>query len=279
MMATATREARRRRIVDRGSDRLALITGGINTLPSSSSSPSSINHNHDQPIGSDAVEDKSSSSLLPMHESASESGEINAAVGKIRDQLVCKCETTNEDLRALSWEVESQSQSSQVLSPVQESPICSPDTECRLEPQGHRAGFFTPKQISSAIKGTESIRIYTSLAVAILVVLSFVGFPILGSRSMKSILFFRPLHLVLITNMSIVLSRLLLDKKQAGLERTDQQANKVSPAGGYGLAEQVGKALELGLVLQRIMGAFFLDCSVYAIVLICGLSMAQKLGW
>ncbi|KAI8547296.1 hypothetical protein RHMOL_Rhmol07G0183800 [Rhododendron molle] len=279
MMATATREARRRRIVDRGSDRLALITGGINILPSSSL-PSTINHNHDQPIGSDAVDDKSSNSLLPMHESASESGEINAAVGKIRDQLVlCKCETTNEDLRALSWEVDSQSQSSQVLSPVQESPICSPDTECQLEPQGYRARFFTPKQISSAIKATESIRIYTSLAAAIIVVLSFVGFPVLGSCSMKSILFFRPLHLVLITNVSIVLSRLLLDKKQAALERTDQQANKVSPAGRYGLAERVGKALELGLVLQRIMGALFMDCSVYAIVLICGLSVAQKLGW
>lgn len=35
----ASREARRRRILERGSDRLALITGRIQTLPSSSSSP------------------------------------------------------------------------------------------------------------------------------------------------------------------------------------------------------------------------------------------------
>lgn len=35
-MATDAREARRRKIVDRGADRLALITGRIQTLPSSS---------------------------------------------------------------------------------------------------------------------------------------------------------------------------------------------------------------------------------------------------
>lgn len=40
-MATASgsRDSRRRRIVDRGSDRLALITGRIQTLPSPPTSP------------------------------------------------------------------------------------------------------------------------------------------------------------------------------------------------------------------------------------------------
>jgi hypothetical protein len=62
-MATNIREARRRKIVDRGSDRLALITGRIQTLPSSpeenttdsGSDPSSqplISHDqHLQPTG------------------------------------------------------------------------------------------------------------------------------------------------------------------------------------------------------------------------------------
>lgn len=288
-MSTASREARRRRIVDRGSDRLALITGRIETLPSSSSSltepdhshtptcPPSISYNHNLPIDSEGVDDNTSNSLLPLHESVSKSGDINADVCGIGDQPVLqKFGTNNEASRATSWEVESRSQSSQVLSPVQESPVFSSDIECRLEPHGHHARFFTPKQISSAVKATESTRTYSSLGVAILVVLSFVGFPILGRHVVKSVVFFRPLYLVLIIDVSIVLSWLLLDKQQRGLERTGQVANKVSSGGGYVLA---GKALEFGLVLQKIMGALFMDCSVYAIVLICGLSVAQKLGW
>lgn len=46
-MAANPREARRRRIMERGSDRLALITGQIQTLPSSSASPSPFDESKD----------------------------------------------------------------------------------------------------------------------------------------------------------------------------------------------------------------------------------------
>lgn len=46
-MAANQREARRRRILERGSDRLALITGQIQSLPSSSASPPPYDQNTD----------------------------------------------------------------------------------------------------------------------------------------------------------------------------------------------------------------------------------------
>ncbi|KAL7164392.1 hypothetical protein ACSBR2_040328 [Camellia fascicularis] len=296
-MATSSRDARRRRIADRGSDRLALITGRIQTLPSSSSSsssstspeshhshtascPPSLSHHHDPHLSHHHLdeiveddEDKSSSSLLPQYESANDGGSR-------RQPFLRKCETGTEASRGPSWEVDAKVQAYRVLPTVEDSLIPPSNPEHKLEPLVHHRGkIFTPKQISSAIAASESTRIYCSLAAAILVVLSYIGFPILGSRIMKSIMFFKPLYLVLLTNISIVLARLLLGK-QRRFERIEQEANNVPSIGdSFGFAEQLGKALESGLVLQNIMGAVFVDCSIYAIVVICGLSMAQKLGW
>uniref|UniRef100_A0A5B6YPW0 Uncharacterized protein n=1 Tax=Davidia involucrata TaxID=16924 RepID=A0A5B6YPW0_DAVIN len=295
-METSDRVARRRRIVDRGSDRLALITGRIQTLPSSSTSPEPhhshtascpplISNDHhdfqthisDQSPVSPQGEDKPSSALLPKHDTSPESGQFNASDGGSRAQpLLRKCETSTETLRASAWEADGRVQSSPVSSTVQNSSISASDTEHRFQPQTHNHKIFTPNQISSAITASERIRIYCSVAAAILVVLSYVGFPILGSSLVRSIIMLRPLYLLLLTNISIVLAQLL--EKQKGFESVQQEANDPS-TGDYGLAEQLGKALELGLVLQNIMGALFMDSSVYAIVVICGVSLAQRLGW
>uniref|UniRef100_A0A5B6YNP8 Uncharacterized protein n=1 Tax=Davidia involucrata TaxID=16924 RepID=A0A5B6YNP8_DAVIN len=291
-MAMSSREARRRRIVDRGSDRLAIITGRIQTLPSSSSEPHHshtascpplISNDHhdfqthlsDQSLVSPHGEDKPFSSLLPKHDASTESGQFNASDDGSRSQpLLRKCETSTEALRAPAWEANVRVQSSPVSSTVQNSSISASDTDHHFQSQTHHHKFFTPNQISSAIAASESIRIYCSLAVAILVVLSYVGFPILGSH----IIMLRPLYLLLLANISVVLARLLLEK-QGEFERAEQEANNVPSMEEYSLAEQVGKALESGLVLQNIMAALFMDSSVYATVVICGLSLAQRLGW
>ncbi|KAA8521765.1 hypothetical protein F0562_012438 [Nyssa sinensis] len=298
-METNNREARRRRIADRGSDRLALITGRIQTLPSSSTSlepephhsqtascPPSIFDDHhdfrthlsDQPPVPPHNEDKSSRSLLPKHDTTPESGQFNASDGGSKTQpLLRKCETCTETLRAPAWEADGRVESSPISSTVQNSSISASDMEHHFQPVTHSHKIFSSSQISSAITASESIRFYCSVAVAILVVLSYVGFPIIGSL-MRSIIMLRPLYLLLLTNISIVLAQLLLEK-QRGFERVQQEANNDPSMGEYGMVEQVSKALELGLVLQNIMGALFMDSSVYAIVVICGLSLAQRLGW
>ncbi|CAL5435464.1 unnamed protein product [Camellia sinensis] len=275
-MATSSREARRRRIADRGSDRLSFPNPALFIIfaLSISSFKSFATSIHRQ-ISYNG-EDKSSSSLLLKVASANESGTIDR--GSKEQPFLRKCETNTEALRVLPWEVDGRVESSRVSSTIQNTSISTSDSDHHVEPHVYRSKFFTPNQISCAIAVSESTRIYCSLPAAILVVLSHVGLPVLGSHIVKSTIFFGPLYLVLLTNVSIVLAQLLLGK-QRRLEQIEQEANSVPLIGGYGFAEQVGKALESGLVLQNIVGAMFMDCSVYAVVVACGLSLVHKFGW
>ncbi|KAK9273115.1 hypothetical protein L1049_017922 [Liquidambar formosana] len=311
MMESNSREARRRKIVERGSDRLALITGRIqdlppppspsppppppsdSQLPSSSqshdsltfSSPPLISKDQDlQPLllsdqssVSPLGNNKLSGSVLPKLESSPESGQIkDYSSGSRGEPYLHKRETSIEGLRDPALEVSREVQSSLVSSMVQKSSISSSDSGQRLEPQTHNLRFFTPNQISSAIAASEHTRIFCSVTVALLVVLSYLGFPLLGSNFIRSIIFSWPLYFVLLTNLTVIFARVLF-KEQRHFVGGERVANNVPLEQGYGWAEQAGKALEVGMLLQKFIEAVFLDCSIYAIIVICGLSLAQQL--
>ncbi|CAL5440497.1 unnamed protein product [Camellia sinensis] len=210
-MATSSREARRRRISDRGSDRLSFPNPALFIIfaLSISSFKSFATSIHRQ-ISYNG-EDKSSSSLLLKVASANESGTIDR--GSKEQPFLRKCETNTEALRVLPWEVDGRVESSRVSSTIQNTSISTSDSDHHVEPHVYRSKFFTPNQISCAIAVSESTRIYCSLPAAILVVLSHVGLPVLGSHIVKSTIFFGPLYLVLLTNVSIVLAQLLLGKQ------------------------------------------------------------------
>ncbi|XAR69319.1 hypothetical protein NMG60_11000859 [Bertholletia excelsa] len=282
-MEASSREARRRRILERGSDRLAFITGRIQTMPSSSSSAEShdsalslIADDHQlsaQPSDSLVSDDKSTSSLFHQHGSNGDSGDINGNNGERKQPVLNQCKTSAEALRSPS-ELNNRVDS-QVLSEVLGSSVSPPAAEYL---HGCHRKLLTPNQMGSAIAASEFTRIYFSIGVAILVVLSSIGFPILRSDITKSIIISKPLYLVLLTNVSIVFARFLLDKQRES-ERHARGANTILSMGGDGLAEKVGKTLEWALVLQNLMVATFMDCSIYVLVVICGLSVARKLGW
>lgn len=184
-----------------------------------------------------------------------------------------KCEISVEALGTCASEFSGKAQSPLVSSIDQNSSASTLNSEQHLEQQRpqHR---FTPNQISSAIASSERTRFLCSVTVALLVLLSYLGFPLLGSYIIKSMLSFRPLYLLLLTNVTIVLARLLVDK-QTGFERAARDENETPSLNGYGWAEQVGNTLETGLVMQKALDAIFMDCSVYAIIVICGLSLAS----
>ncbi|CAN4076566.1 unnamed protein product [Withania somnifera] len=129
--------------------------------------------------------------------------------------------------------------------------------------------IFAPNKISSAIAASESIRFNFSLVAAILVLVSY------NSHFFKLVIFFRPLLLLMLTNISIVIARLLAE--EAGSQKNQKAAANGIPSAG--MVDQIGKALELGLLLQSVMGAVFMDCSIYSITVVCGLSVVRKLGW
>lgn len=70
---------------------------------------------------------------------------------------------------------------------------------------------MTPNQITSAIAASEKSRHRCSVAVALLVVLSHLGFPLLGCNFTRSVIISRPLYLDLLTNVTPVLAPLLFN--------------------------------------------------------------------
>ncbi|KAL8204983.1 hypothetical protein R6Q57_010606 [Mikania cordata] len=136
----------------------------------------------------------------------------------------------------------------------------NPESETRLRKT------FSPKQLRPAITASENIRIICSITVAVLVVLADAGFPILRSDGIKNIILFRPLLLLLITNMTIVAAHFLLQKV------------KHRSVGETGLANHIGTVLDWGLFVKMGSSAMFMDCSVYSVVVICGMGFLQLFG-
>ncbi|KAL3586962.1 hypothetical protein D5086_013829 [Populus alba] len=77
-------------------------------------------------------------------------------------------------------------------------------TEQNLKPQRWISSSVTPNQITSAIAASEKSRLRCSVVVALAAVLSHLGFPLLGSNLISSVINFRPLYLVLLTNVTLV---------------------------------------------------------------------------
>jgi hypothetical protein len=94
----------------------------------------------------------------------------------------------------------------------------------------------------------------------------------MGSNFVRSIIGFRPLYLLLLTNLTLVLVPLLFNN-QRGFERAVDAENKIPSTDGSDWIEQAGNVMEVGLVIQRAMDAAFMDCSVYAVIIIGGLAL------
>ncbi|KAF6169604.1 hypothetical protein GIB67_003972 [Kingdonia uniflora] len=268
---STTRDARRRRIVERGSDRLALITGKIQSLPQSQrshhshtvSSPSLLlNDQHLASFNSDPQtkvtlvgEDDASNIALQKHETGIDTRSI--------EPQLRKCETRTDIIRPSSPDTSSKAQPSPFLSELQNVPnstVSQLPLGRRAESPHHYPNIFTASQISSSISASENIRILCSITIALLVVLSHFSIP----NGIKRIITYRPVHLVLLTDITLVLARLLLWK---------QVARRAVSEDASGWADGLGKALETGLVFYKAISAAFMDCSIYAVVVICGLSL------
>ena len=219
------------------------------------------------------VEDKASRSVLPEDNNSADAGPTDTDFGA--SNLVPPVSTFETNAEAVDAGSEGIELRSPLLSGTDQiSSVSALATARHIEPQTRKSIFLSPNQISSAVAATERTRLFCSFAFAILVVLSYLGFPILGNKFLKSILGFRPLFLVLLTNVTVVVAELL--KKQRSSGTTDRRENRAPPTDGNDLAGQLGKTLEIGLLMQKVADAVFMDCAVYAVIVVCGLSFAQK---
>uniref|UniRef100_A0A0A9GBT1 Uncharacterized protein n=1 Tax=Arundo donax TaxID=35708 RepID=A0A0A9GBT1_ARUDO len=119
---------------------------------------------------------------------------------------------------------------------------------------------FTPQEITKAISATESNRFLASIAIAFLVVLSNWGLDI-GGTITRVLIGTRPLLFLIITNITIVLTLLM--------ENKDPNTRGRPVGSNLGSADNLGQMLEIGLLLQKALGALLMDCSVCAVIVIC----------
>ncbi|XP_009367936.2 uncharacterized protein LOC103957497 isoform X1 [Pyrus x bretschneideri] len=285
-MTTNSREARRRKIMERGSDRLALITGRIQTLPPSSSFSSSpppdpASHSEDtdlpsQPsISPDQIPKTHVPDQIPVFTpeieemwSAPSTGQNEYPTSQTRTHVP-------DQIPVFTPEIEERRSSSST--DQDESAPSTVQNESRPTSLSfEKPRLFTASRISGAIEASERIRIYISMAVAVLVVFSHLGFPLLGSKMVKALLGLRPLYLVLVTNVTLVLAR-IFDSGRQRHHRVPAGFGEGQTMSGseYEWAERLGKALGIGLLGKKVLDALFMDCAVYAIIVVCGLSFAQ----
>ncbi|XP_042971022.1 uncharacterized protein LOC122303335 isoform X1 [Carya illinoinensis] len=273
-------EERRRRILERGSDRMSLITGRIKTLPTSPPpSQSMISSSSDPPHQHDHEDNGSNHHHLRP-----------GAVAKdyASDDTLLKNESTDEDSSGNKFGMGSQGepQLNKGTTSIEAQEIQTPldngvktivqktstERDQLPKPRRHQPRLFTSKRIHSCIVASENTRVICSLIIAFLVVFSYVDYPLFGRNivNSKSIVASRPLYILLLTDVSIVFARVYLEKRREFDEAEEERVVLQEDGQNWEKAEKV---LERGLVAYQAIRAIFIDCSVYAVVVICGLSL------
>ncbi|XP_021736832.1 uncharacterized protein LOC110703344 isoform X1 [Chenopodium quinoa] len=145
------------------------------------------------------------------------------------------------------------------------------DKDSRPKQDPQRPLLFSAKELSSCIIASETTRIICSVSIALLVVLSFIDYPVLGVNivNSKSIIALRPLYLLLVTEITVIIAYLVFRRRRYEASEEDTGVSK-----GGGVNWERAETLERGLVAHQTIRAVFIDFSVYVVIVICILSLA-----
>ncbi|KAL0319228.1 UNVERIFIED_CONTAM: hypothetical protein Sangu_2079000 [Sesamum angustifolium] len=256
------REARRKKIASQGNDRLALITGRIqNRDPNISRSDDieiMITNGVNQIVPLYGTENR----VLFFNKKGKSGTDVpDAQISHDNCDEVSKANASGIRVSDLQKPEQSSLVDSRVSNAADKANF--PD-----KPSEYRRGFITPKQVIFSIISSEDTRAICTLVIAILVVLSHVSLPHYVVKS-KSLIAYRPLYAVLLTDMLIVAARLVL---YAHGQEFDSQPN--FEVDGYNWIGAI-KMLEWGVVLHHTLRAILIDCSFYLVIVVCGLSLVS----
>ncbi|KAJ7962979.1 putative Transmembrane protein [Quillaja saponaria] len=287
------REERKKRIMERGSDRMALITGRIQNIPlSPPPSPASAEYHHSRheslpsapsPLpgqhymptqfhkngNPEDKNDASDTSLLKYDSSMEVSrGKSFVTGNQTVEPQIYNYDTSLDTMRP-SLDQNTMRKPSAGTSLVQ---MASVDAKQLPEYRRQKPTIFSSRKLNSCILSSENTRASCSLVVALLVVLSYVDYPLLGINivNSESIVASRPLYIVLLTDITIVLARLYIEKAKEFEEAEEERS--FPNEDGHSWTGAV-KVLERGLVVYQAIRGVFIDFSVYVVVVICGISL------
>lgn len=182
----------------------------------------------------------------------------------------------------------------QKLNPIGEvtSPVSSPSAisvaekasifkePAESKTQLSKPKLFTSKRVNSCIIASQTTRVYCSVIIASLAVLSHLDHPLFIIRNIvrpESTVASKPLYILLLTDATIIVARMMSERQKGGMEEVaaveEEPEKVVVKEDAHNSWESAVKLLERGLVFYQAFRAIFIDFSVYAVVVICGLSL------
>ncbi|CAM6130050.1 unnamed protein product [Calypogeia fissa] len=290
--AQETREARRRKILARGSDRLAFITGELPSIPAPSSAASSS-----------IAQTSSGNDITPIPRSG------DAALIRLTDANADSSgkpqDFDHKDGERVIKDVDEDSispQGVQDLIGIEEAPnlhVVSPQTSNEVHLTGldgklDRRGTVSTKGgwsatslmtwdgIACAIDATENYRALGAVLLALIsVVQGYVNCANSQGKCFSNWAIPWPVALVILTDISLVVGALLLGLVRIPsvvkpvdvpeVSTTEAHLSKISE-----ISSQLECWLEVGTVIFKTTRALFLDCSIYAVTLITGYTLWQN---
>ncbi|KAH6818550.1 hypothetical protein C2S51_002153 [Perilla frutescens var. frutescens] len=133
-----------------------------------------------------------------------------------------------------------------------------------LQQLEYHLSWITQKDINLSIISSENTRSVCWFMIAVLVVMSHTNLPHKVIKS-KSLIDYRPLYAVLLSDLLIVSATLALLSQGKESEKQVKLEADVNWDGAV-------KLLEWGLILHQTIRVVFIDCSLYLAIIICGLS-------
>ncbi|KAH0453487.1 hypothetical protein IEQ34_017811 [Dendrobium chrysotoxum] len=273
------RESRRKRLAERKTDRLAFITGQNRTLapfaPQDAASREDITstgtpkHYHSKDIVGNILDssNKQEPALKP------DTGGLHKFEVESENPEVAANYFSTEQKNEVAYNDNNKTRSGENISkqPFTTAMLKKPEghDDSRATNAAQNAIFTTStlRNISHSILATENIRLLFTIVMAILVVSSYNGFMI-GGRLLSNIISFRPLFLLLLTDVTIILGWAFLNQ---GIGQKPEIDARNALLEDEGWPNDVAKILEVGQVLHKVLGAAFMDCSICAIIMICGI--------
>ncbi|ERN04818.1 hypothetical protein AMTR_s00146p00024230 [Amborella trichopoda] len=137
-------------------------------------------------------------------------------------------------------------------------------------PLSHRV--FTASRLDFAISASQNIRLLCAATIALLVLCGNIVSSLTTTTLIGRVILSWPLYNLLLTDATIVLGFMLMNLEK---EKRDEKRRETGLEVNYGLVESLGNVLELGLVIQRVTQAIFMDVSIYAVLVVSGLSLIK----
>lgn len=285
--AKELREARRRKILERGGDRLAYITGQVKTLPPVEP-PSAVS----SPPGESGLKSLSIAGELPPSSSDGlrtssplyDGNDISRKLAGVRKELQSLNSASEETTPLL---LPSLSPASTVYV-SQQLEATAPVANHRVPTSSKARTSFNYAAIVKSIDHSVLVRAILAFFIGVLLVIQWTYSKCqhpwaFGSQNY---IFSWPVFLVVVTDVTVVLSALLL-----GLVKVSPVPGKEKPADSGGLTvfrdakveqmlaftSQLEGALDFGLLVTKASRGLVSDISLYLVTVICTVSIAQHI--